>query len=268
MISLTNDVTEVYPVHLLTSYDSLDLTAAMATHPKGRCGMRAKPALITPRQKTFEERIRLPNMKRYPLPPNCSMDDPEDMRRIELMRLYREFVLDMHSGVHMTQLTANQEYSDIHCQIFEDMQTLKVDQGSGCIIEFPLCAVSKVYRIVKNDDRWFNANSPRPMTPCAISSAEHIVVVEFVRRKLAFVLSEIPEAQGFLVCMELLIRRARECRAESQQVQSKRAKRPEPGALPVFVRGERLGRVAEPESSGLESPFCVTRCKADSYFED
>mmetsp|Transcript_73037 Transcript_73037/g.236396 ORF Transcript_73037/g.236396 Transcript_73037/m.236396 type:complete len:194 (+) Transcript_73037:311-892(+) len=119
----------------------------------------------------------------------------------------------------MTQLTSNQDYSDIHCQILEDLQTLKIDQGSGCIIEFPLGAVSKVYRIVKNDDKWFSAGTltgPAPMPPLPLSSAEHIVVVEFMRRKLAFVFSEIKVAQRFLMCIELLIRRAQEVRDEAE----------------------------------------------------
>merc|ERR1719229_2160907 len=100
----------------------------------------------------------------------------------------------------MTQLTSNQDYSDIHCQVLEDLQTLKVDQGSGSIIEFPLSAVSKVYRIVKNDDKWYSAGSltgPTPVPPLPLANAEHIVVVEFMRRKLAFVFNDMAAAQRF-----------------------------------------------------------------------
>merc|ERR1711862_1019273 len=88
------------------------------------------------------------------------------------------------------------------------------------IIEFPLTAVSKVYRIVKNDDKWYSAgslNGPTPMPPLPLANAEHIVVVEFMRRKLAFVFNEIVAAQSFLMCMELLIRRAQECRSDVKQ---------------------------------------------------
>merc|ERR1712039_984809 len=158
---------------------------------------------MTPSQKDFRDRIVLPKLRRYPVPPGCSSDDPEEHRLQELLRAYQEFVLDLHKGMHMTQLTSNQDYSDIHCQILEDLQTLKVDQSSGCIIEFPLTAVSKVYRIVKNDDRWCSAGNAAPL-----SNAVHIVVVEFMRRKLAFVLHDMTAAQRFLMCIELLIRRA------------------------------------------------------------
>merc|ERR1712038_1779535 len=102
------------------------------------------------------------------------------------------------------------DYSEIHCQILEDLQTLKVDEGSGCIIEFPLGAVSKVYRIVKNDDRWHSAAEMTGSASMPPSNAEHIVVIEFMRRKLAFVFGEMSAAQSFLMCIELLIRRAQE----------------------------------------------------------
>merc|ERR1719282_1411935 len=206
-----------HPVHLLTQQDSFDMTVTPRTSCKGD---RPRTTAITPRQRFFKERIRLPKLRRYPVPPGCSSDEPEEKRRQELLRIYREFVVDLHRGVHMTQLCANQDYSDIHCQILEDLQTLKVDQGSGCIIEFPLSAVSKVYRIVKNDDKWYSAGSltgPTPMPPLPLSNAEHIVVVEFMRRKLAFVFNEITAAQRFLMCIELLIRRAQETRHESAE---------------------------------------------------
>jgi len=219
VVHLSSDVLECHmaqPVHLLTQQDSLDMTVAAQRSCRGE----PPPSMgaFTPRQRSLRDRIWLPKLRRYPVPPTCSDSDSEETRREELLRVYQEFVMDLHKGIHMTQLTSNQDYSDIHCQILEDLQTLKVDQGSGCIIEFPLGAVSKVYRIVKNDDKWYSAGSltgPAPMPPLPLSSAEHIVVVEFMRRKLAFVFTDIKVAQRFLMCMELLIRRAQETRLES-----------------------------------------------------
>ena len=60
----------------------------------------------------------------------------------------------------------------------DDLQTLKVDQGNGCIIESPSTGVSKVYRIVKTDERLMSSNA-------SAATVEHVVVVEFMRRKLA-----------------------------------------------------------------------------------
>lgn len=195
------------PVHLLTQRDALDITVQKLAEQNH-----------TPRLQGFRDGVRLPLLRRYPVPPGCSPDDSEDFRRSELLRVYQDFTVELYKGVHMTQLGVNQDYSNIHCQILEDLQTLKVDQGSGCIIEFPLSAVSKIYRIVKNDNRWFKAGSltgPSPMPPLPLSNAEHIVVVEFMRRKLAFVFSDMDQAHRFLMCMELLIRRAQEVCQES-----------------------------------------------------
>jgi len=145
----------------------------------------------------------------------------------------------LHQGLHMTQLTPSQDYSDLHCQILDDLQTLKVELDSGCIVEFPLCQVSKVYRMCKSEDkpcpggrspicsaRW---GTPRGVPTRAssgvpnstISTApteqatggEHIVVTEFTRRKLAFVFDDVPAAQHFYLCIELLVRWAQELRS-------------------------------------------------------
>mmetsp|Transcript_1210 Transcript_1210/g.3033 ORF Transcript_1210/g.3033 Transcript_1210/m.3033 type:complete len:296 (-) Transcript_1210:87-974(-) len=215
VVQLSSDVLEcqmAQPVHLLTQQDSFDMS-----EPLGEESPRWNT--ITPRLQSLRDRIWLPKLRRYPLPPGSSGDDPEDVRQANLLKTYQDFVLDLHRGLHMTQLTASQDYSDIHCQLLEDLQTLKVDQGSGCIVEFPLRQVSKVYRIVKNDDKWYNAGSltgPTPMPPLPLSNAEHIVVVEFMRRKLAFVFNDIKAAQRFLMCIELLIRRAQEEKKASE----------------------------------------------------
>mmetsp|Transcript_13233 Transcript_13233/g.31392 ORF Transcript_13233/g.31392 Transcript_13233/m.31392 type:complete len:310 (-) Transcript_13233:304-1233(-) len=249
VVELSSDVLDcpvAQPVHLLTRQDSFDATATP------RAGLRlgrARALPATPRQRDLAEAIRLPRLRRYPVPPGCSGGDPEDTKRRELLRAYREFVLDLHRGIHMTQLCANQDYSDIHCQVLDDLQTLKVDQGSGCIIEFPLSAVSKVYRIVKNDDNWHSAGSltgPVPIPPLPLSNAEHIVVIEFMRRKLAFVFNDIAAAQRFLMCIELLIRRVQESQAEATMAAPLSWKNLHP-------RGSEASAVAPVKSSGAHT---------------
>jgi hypothetical protein len=160
----------------------------------------------------------------YPVPPGSSSSpsEPEEERKRKLLQMFQEFALDMHKGMYMTQLTSNRDYSDIHCQLMDDMQTLQLDQSNGRIIEFPLTGVSKVYRIVKSDDKWYSAGSQL--------IGEHIVVVEFMRRKLAFVFKELNASQRFLMGMELLIRRA-------QQKQAKKALR---SLTPAFPKQQVL----------------------------
>eukprot|EP00933_Yihiella_yeosuensis_P063183 TRINITY_DN66290_c0_g1_i1.p1 TRINITY_DN66290_c0_g1~~TRINITY_DN66290_c0_g1_i1.p1 ORF type:complete len:324 (-),score=51.40 TRINITY_DN66290_c0_g1_i1:179-1150(-) len=273
VVQLSSDVLEHHsgpPVHLLTEQDSFDMTLSPR---QGAMGERPKPSIgLTPRQQHFRDRIQLPKLMRYPQPAGTPPEESEEKRQEILLQVYQDFILDLHKGLHMTQLSSNQEYSDIHCQILEDLQTLKVDQGSGCIIEFPLTAVSKVYRIVKNDDRWYSAGSltgPTPMPPLPLSNAEHIVVVEFMRRKLAFVFADMVAAQQFLMCIELLIRRAQETKNEFAGCRSGKAD----SFVPMFSGrgkqpGERFGRSllgpprapGEPQPGDLPpGPFCGCR---------
>ena len=55
----------------------------------------------------------------------------EYQERDVLLGIFREFALDPNRGRYLTQLGSNQDYSVIHCQVMDDMQTLKVDQGNG-----------------------------------------------------------------------------------------------------------------------------------------
>jgi len=198
--------------HLLTAGDSFDIT--FTPRPIGgftNFSNNSRSTPMTPRQRNLKDQMELPSLHTYPVPPNCSPDDAEEVRKDKLLEMYQEFALDLHTGMYLTQLTSNRDYSDIHCQLMEDMTTLKLDQSNGRIIEFPLTNVSKVYRIVKNDDKWYSAGTPLPSA--SPLNTEQIVVVEFMRRKLAFVFKELQVAQRFLICMELLIRRSQQKQA-------------------------------------------------------
>mmetsp|Transcript_12789 Transcript_12789/g.38026 ORF Transcript_12789/g.38026 Transcript_12789/m.38026 type:complete len:293 (-) Transcript_12789:131-1009(-) len=202
--------------HLLTQGDSFDITFTPRSFGDDNLDS-ARSAPITPRQRDLRDQLELPSLHTYPALPNTAPDaESEDNRKKKLLEMYQEFALELHTGMYLTQLTSNRDYSDIHCQLMEDMTTLKLDQSNGRIIEFPLTNVSKVYRIVKNDDKWYSAGTSVPSG--ASASAEQIVVVEFMRRKLAFVFKDLQVSQRFLICMELLIRRA-------QQKQAKKALR-------------------------------------------
>lgn len=203
-VQLTSDISGAkLPRNTLLHEDSFDITFTP------RSGVAA-----TPRQRELKHQLELPSLNVYPLPPTSTAEDSEEERRTKLLDMYQEFALDLVRGTYLTQLTSNRDYSDIHCQLMEDLVTLKLDQSNGRIIEFPLTNVSKVYRIVKNEDKWYAAGTSTVDPP----SGEQIVVVEFMRRKLAFVFKELAMSQRFLISMELLIRRA-------QQKQAKQALR-------------------------------------------
>eukprot|EP00439_Symbiodinium_sp_Y106_P072279 s2181_g13.t1 len=174
VVQLTSDVLETrlaHPVHLLTEQDSFDVTVSPRA---GAMGEWTRQLQMTPRQHDFRDRIQLPRLLRYPLPPDALPDEPEDKRRATLLRVFqahttwfrrwlmpranrKKDVRDSHvdSPIFYSIMKSQSTGEGSHALVLFD----RIDQGSGCIIEFPLSAVSKVYRIVKNDDRWFSAGT-------------------------------------------------------------------------------------------------------------
>lgn len=218
VVQLSSDALEcrlAQPPHhgLMTQQDPFDAMVTPRASGRRETATASQKA-ASPRRRNLRDRIWLPKLRRYPVAPTCSADDPEEMRRAELLRLFRDFVMDLHRGIHLTQLNTDNDYADVHCQILEDLQTLKVDQGSGSIFEFPLASVSKAYLIVKSEDRWYGTGG-LPSPSLGFSSAEHVVVLEFMRRKLPFMFDDIKAAQRFLMFLELLIRRALEAQHET-----------------------------------------------------
>lgn len=252
VVSLRADLPEGRPklAHDLSEHDAIDTTMGPNRN------RRLVENVMTPRQHTFKEAVQLPKLLRYPsLPKDFTLEEgyEEYQERDVLLGLFREFALDLNRGRYLTQLGSNQDYSVIHCQVMDDLQTLKVDQGNGCIIEFPLTGVSKVYRIVKTDERLMNVQTT------TAPNVEHIVVVEFMRRKLAFVFTEVKEAQKFLLCMELMIRRAQEDMKDGLDQSCPRAPQAQrPSNLGAY-RERRHVRplLGEPKSTGGAECVCT-----------
>lgn len=212
VVSLSSDVMTSEHMGRQGHQDDWDLTPSFRNGSEPASSSRLGPR--TPRQCLLRDQIMLPRLRRYPVPPSCLPDDPEEVRTESLTELFKDFVMDLYQGLHMTHLTGNQDCVDVNCHLLQDLETLQIDQGSGCIIEFPLISVSKVYRILKPDDSWYSGGSSPSLAEA--SNAEHIVVIEFMKRKLPFVFPDVESAQTFLMCIELLIRRAQELRRESE----------------------------------------------------
>jgi hypothetical protein len=175
-------------IRALSQADSFDITFT----PRAGLGATVVEATrppITPRQKEMRDQLQLPELPQYPLAPGVTATDSEETRHQMLLEMYQEFALELHAGTFLRQLTSTRQYANIHCQLMEDLQTLKLDQSSGRIVEFPLSGVSKVYRIVRDDDKW------RYTTPS----------------------SGVSVAIRFLTCIELLTRRAQQQQEQQQQ---------------------------------------------------
>lgn len=137
----------------------------------------------------------------------ASRADAEEGNFCLVREMYQQFTLELRAGMHLTQLTLGSKYSDIHCQLMDDLQTLKLDQSNGQIVEFPLAAVSKVCRVVKYKDKDVGDSTDRDAAWSR--NAEHVIVIEFLRRKLAFVFETASEARRFISCIEQLVRKAK-----------------------------------------------------------
>jgi len=168
--------------------------------------LASKGVPTTPRQQMLSDRLVLPVMELYPVPPGCNPHAQEDEKRRQLLEMYQAFALEMHRGMYLTQLMADLSYQDIHCQLMEDMATLKLDQSNGRIIEFPLSNVSNTYSLTKVAGKWYPADKSQQASP----KSEHVVVVVFSKRKLAFVFQDQFACSRFMTCFELLIWRAHE----------------------------------------------------------
>jgi len=184
--------------HPITQPDAFDITHA----PRLQGGFRDQ-RLLTPRQRDLRDQLELPMQATYPLPPNAQHTDSNEERQRKLLEIYREFVLDLHTGLFLRQLTSNTSCSEIHCQLSEDMKTLKLAMSSGNIVEFSLLSVCKMHRVVKSGSKWYFAHS---VVPDRGGDVEHIVIVEFEQKKLAFAFTELQVAQRFLLCLELVVR--------------------------------------------------------------
>jgi len=183
---------------------SFDMPAALGNTDD----LATKEAPATPRQQALRRQLELPVMDNYPDPPDFRPDETQKERERRLLEIYRGFALELHRGRYLTQLMGDRSYAEIHCQLMEDMSTLKLDQNNGRMIEFPLANVSEVYRLTKVKGKWQPAEK-HASSPLAANS-EQIIVVVFCKRKLAFVFKDLDSCSRFMLCLELLIWRAQQ----------------------------------------------------------
>lgn len=173
------------------------------------------PAPFTPRQRDLHSQLELPELEYYPSPPGCEPGEAEDEQRRQLLDLLRNFAIELIRGTFFKQMMADRTYADIHCQLTEDLLIFKCDRCDGRIIEFPLSNVSKIYRLMKVSGRWIRADTKNEhaLRDAGVEpDGEHLIVVVFSRRKLAFMFAELRQCLRFLLCMQLLIWRAQQKR--------------------------------------------------------
>jgi len=207
--------------HSLSHRDPLDITYSPrdCADEAGFYGFESQ-CVATPRQKDLWSNLELPQMPSYPWPPNACMSDTAEDAKAKLQAMYREFAMELHTGMYMTQATSSEVdmYDhETHCQLMDDLVTLKLDRATGRIVEFPLTSVSSIYEVVKVGNKWYAASHAPAGTPV---TSEHIVVVEFWKRRLAFVFQDLAASQRFSLCMDLLVQRAQQRQAAASGADS------------------------------------------------
>merc|ERR1719293_592561 len=125
-VNLSIDMHEPHIIqHPITRPDSFDITFT----PRVFNGTELSS--VTPRERSFYQRLELPKLHTYPVPPTCTPETAEEDRMHELLKMYQQFAFELHTGMYLLQMTSNNDYSEIHCQLMGDMQTLKLDQSNG-----------------------------------------------------------------------------------------------------------------------------------------
>ena len=231
----------------------------------------------TQKQLRLVQALDLPEMALYPTPPGARFSDPEDVRKQILLDFYRCFALDMHRGLSLHQLVStgpgprgaevSENLAEVHVQLLDTLNAVKIDEHDGNLVEFPLRCVTTVYRLVRAgpapagpsratprgaapvlpefgrggggsdevggfggggyDSRSFSAAAAQHGCSTTPPQHAHLAVLEFRNRKLAFSFREMQEAQRFVLCLELLIRRAKQQWAKT---------RPPPATPPTNLR--------------------------------
>lgn len=186
--------------------DPFDLNISPSHAESSGAVLASSGAGASPGEQRLREQIQLPKMGWFKLQGVYDDEDlGEEEKKMALLQIYQDSVLDLLSGLELTLMAGNQEYVDSHCQLMPGFTSLKVDYGcDNCIAEFPLKNVTKMYRVVKRRANHLHLAEHHPRTSYPFPETEHIVIVEFVSRKLVFVFTNEVEAQRFLLCFEFL----------------------------------------------------------------
>eukprot|EP00811_Abedinium_folium_P021924 NODE_3114_length_2090_cov_10.816098.p1 GENE.NODE_3114_length_2090_cov_10.816098~~NODE_3114_length_2090_cov_10.816098.p1 ORF type:complete len:532 (-),score=162.01 NODE_3114_length_2090_cov_10.816098:379-1974(-) len=170
--------------------------------------MQYWPSAYVPSTKRFSilQRLGLPPLPTYAGPALVNSDVPKDIQQAVVVQMYQDFVVDLHAGLVLTQMTSDHGYCDMHCQLMDDLCTLKFDQRNGRIVEIPLTVVWKLEIVMSHDNQWYRVGRFGPSKPPPL--AEYVIIMEFMRQMLVFVFKTFKDARRFMVFLELLIRRA------------------------------------------------------------
>eukprot|EP00392_Amoebophrya_sp_AT5.2_P000760 g761.t1 len=149
------------------------------------------------------------------LPRKTSEDELRTEKRKVLLGMYRDFVAQtvLHGGATLDRVSSGgQSYYQRKPVVVslaassprepDDIKYLRLDESDGRLVEFPLRAISDIYRLQKQN---LNLNTQQRSVD-SFSFVDNIVVVEFLKRKLAFAFADSQQCQKFIACLNCVIK--------------------------------------------------------------
>jgi len=177
---------------------------------------------LTPRQKRFHNKVKLPDrlLDECNIPESAVLpkEGTREEKLDELNKIYKKFVLSLNRGIVLKQVITTRSYADIHCQLMDDMINLTINQGSGVLVLISLDSVSGLDFYVQRPSIYAeaatvtrNTSSTNPLVPSLrLNSADYLVIMKFAvdgykERKIVFVFHNERKGTTFKLCMELLV---------------------------------------------------------------
>eukprot|EP00811_Abedinium_folium_P000895 NODE_10821_length_1326_cov_7.391159.p1 GENE.NODE_10821_length_1326_cov_7.391159~~NODE_10821_length_1326_cov_7.391159.p1 ORF type:complete len:323 (+),score=55.07 NODE_10821_length_1326_cov_7.391159:69-1037(+) len=228
------NIASIIAAPLNLSFKSVGMKAGYATD-------WSPPTVLTKKQLELRSRLKLPTPEMCCGEPLLAGETTEGRHRW-LLDMYQDFAFELYEGMFLKQLRTDICSDRVHCQLVDDLETLKLDFEDGCIIEFPLSAVSQVRHLLRHESKWYSMPAgmchsynqvirqdesdqrrricgeepcskgdeagPEP-APTFPPTAEHIIVMQFQMKQLAFSFATVPYAQRFMTCIELMISMSR-----------------------------------------------------------
>lgn len=158
---------------------------------------------LTFEQNKVEDLLDMPAMLAYSdVSVSKSLADPKRLQMLEKENM--DLALDLYTGMHLTQITADRIFNVIYCQLTDDLQIMRLDYGNGHRKEIPLYYGERIVRVrmtLPSQGTIFGLFRP-------VRKVYHNVVLVFKQQELEFAFQLPDEAECFAKCMDVLIRRA------------------------------------------------------------
>eukprot|EP00917_Polyrhabdina_sp_WS-2016_P016520 GHVP01035693.1.p1 GENE.GHVP01035693.1~~GHVP01035693.1.p1 ORF type:complete len:244 (+),score=43.90 GHVP01035693.1:120-851(+) len=196
---------------------------------------------LTPRQRkhlSMSTAFLLESINKIDVPGGGPKNIPVPEKLRILGSLYRRFLVELEPGISMTQIDSSMSYSPLDVKLSHDDTSLILDQHDGRKVEFPLTMIQRILKMARTPHHGQHVltfpvtpdalnidedvttrhqsrstvppspgSTPQPMylsETTQLSDPHYVTILEFEKRKLAFVFATQTECDSFEVCIQLL----------------------------------------------------------------